>query len=140
MNSNSHTRQTLLQQTLRKYSFLDLTSNIVQGAEVQRGGGGFSDVFQSELDPSWQPRPDSNIAIILQNQTKVLLRATPELGIPQIVVSSMPSATIHGTSVAVKHLRFWDRSILKLEKVISSFIFLKTISCIDHYSRKLLRN
>ena len=113
----------LLRQTLNRYSHLDLTSNVVRGAEVQKGGGGFSDVFQSMLDPRWQPRPDPNIAMLLQQQVENPLGTASELMVHQ----NLPmGSSLAGTRVAVKRLRFWTKPISEVERVGPSFIAIET--------------
>ena len=131
---DSDTYQTPLQQILQKYAHLDLTSNIIPGVEVQKGGGGFSDVFQSVLDPSWKPRPDPIIAtlLLLRDDTALKLKDVPSPG------DSPTSETSKCIMVAVKRLRFWDRPGSKLEKVISSS--LSTASFINIYSRRSPKN
>jgi len=121
-NTNLNAHQTRLQQTLYQDSHLDLTSNIVPGAEVQKGGGGFSDVFESVLDSNWQPRPDPNIVRLLQHQAQSgnVLHVTPESNTLQTTGFMLLSEPPRRTRVAVKRLRFWDQPISKLEKVISS--------------------
>jgi len=116
-DSNLNLNQTRLQRTLSKYSHLDLTSNIVPEVAIHQGGGGFSDVFQSVLDPSWQPRPDINVMALLlrlgAENSDTILQLDPEF--PGLLPEN-------STVVAVKCLRFGGKLETKIEKVIHHLV------------------
>ena len=133
-DTNLSVKQTRLERTLLKYSHLNLTSSMVPDVAFHQGGGGFSDVFQSVLDSSWKPRPDPIIATLLlfRDDTTLKLKDAPSPG------DSPPSEISKCIMVAVKRLRFWDRPVSKLEKVISSSLF--TTSFINIYSRRSPKN
>ena len=92
-----------LQQTLRKYSHLDLTPLLLAEAVVQVGAGGCSDVFKSKLSASWQPRADSNIAKLLKLKNNDL-NSSPEQTDSGTAQRSLTgtSAASYGIIVAVK--------------------------------------
>ena len=115
-DSNLNLNQTRLQRTLSRYSHLDLTSNVVPGVAVFRGGGGFSDVYLSTLEPSWKPRPDVNITSLLQQQAEIFET------IPQLRFNTKLPSGSNYTRVAVKRLRFFGEPEAKIEKVFYHFV------------------
>lgn len=92
-----------LKQVLNEYRHLDMTTYILVHASTQMGGGGFSDVFRSEID-------------------EVKLRYLSHNPCVQMFLNSQGmdhSAAKRSVVVAVKRLRFWGRPISKVEKVIA---------------------
>ena len=95
------------QQAFEEYSYLDLTSDIVNEALEQIGGGGFSDIFRTRLRAGWQARNDPHIERLLS-----------ETGSIVSISESDPNCVF----VAVKRLRLWGRPIPKIEKVSHSLL------------------
>ena len=110
----------LLRQTLQDYSHLDISHYIVAETVVQKGGGGCSDVFQSKLSSSWQPRADSDTIRLYELEISHLNPARKP-GDSKLVESSScgprTSVTFDGLTVAVKRLRFWSKPDQRIEKV-----------------------
>ena len=75
---------------------------------VWAGGGGFGEVFQSELSSGWQTRYDRNIMRLLKPVNGKLM-STLKLGDSEIAESppDVASITFDSTKVAVKQLRTW---------------------------------
>ena len=99
------------QDTLDQYSRFDLTNNVIKETSEQLGGGGFSDVFRSEMHLVWHARQDLYMDRLLS----------------EIQVDRMQWAGVYSDDeplpdpdclvVAVKRLRLWGRPIPKVEKV-----------------------
>ena len=121
--STNNQPESLLQQTLKKFRHLDLTHDIIAENNVQKGGGGCSDVFQSKLSPNWRPRFDSNILKLIELKNSTFI-STPEPDESEMTESSLieTSAMFDGVTVAVKRLRIWSKPDHRIEKVVS-FIF-----------------
>ena len=105
-----------LKQVLDDHIHLNLTADMPKTGATQVGGGGFSDVFRSKMRRGWEPRSDSSIRKLLD------LEATDysSTGAAKRRKISKKSNCI---LVAVKRLRFWDKSIKKVEKVLSFAIY-----------------
>ena len=73
MKANNKER---LQQTLQTLLHLDLTDLIaadVTAVEMPVGGGGYSDVFLSELSADWRTRYDPNVIRLLERENGTLV-------------------------------------------------------------------
>ena len=109
-----------LTEVLHEHLHLDLTRCIIKNNSTQVGGGGFSDVFRSKL------RGLGNRRITLDFNTEILLNTPVSVSnfSTGLYSSTQPTKRRKTTesnsdniAVAVKMLRFLDRSNLKLEKV-----------------------
>ena len=117
MNTKNKLR---LQQTLQNLSHLDLTDHIVAAdVAVQLGGGGFGDIYQSELSTGWQTRYDQNLMTLLELENGKLM-STPKPGNSETTEFPLAAAsvTFDCTKVAVKIFRVWGKTDQKVEKVL----------------------
>ena len=108
-----------LQQVLDDHLHLDLTADMAKTGSTQVGGGGFSDVFRSKMRRGWEPRLEPSIQKLLNLEKTDY---SPVGSAKRRKVGKKSNCIV----VAVKRLRFWDNSILKVEKVFSSAILYLT--------------
>ena len=92
-----------LDQVLRNYSHLDLTYDIDEEAKVQIGGGGYSDVFHTQMRPACKVHLGSD---------KIVEEILAETRYPS------PEFSSGCIGVAVKRLRIWGKPNPTIEKVI----------------------
>ena len=105
-----------LKQVLDDHIHLNLTADMPKTGATQVGGGGFSDVFQSKMRRGWTPRADPSIQKLLDLEATDYSSAGAA---KRRKISKKSNCMV----VAVKRLRFWDKSILKVEKVLSSVMY-----------------
>lgn len=121
-----------LQQVLDDHFHLNLTPNIAKNGSTQVGGGGFSDVFRSRMRKGWQPRNDTHILNLL-NPDRIGFSSTGPA--KRRKIGKKPICVV----IAVKRLRFWDRSISKVEKVFFPFTSHIRYTCLNNHYRQLPR-
>ena len=112
------TSESGLKQVLADLPHLDLTSDIVKNGSTQVGGGGFSDVFRSNMRRGWKLRLDPYICNALCLDKDLSTAASTS----RKTFKFWKNPNERGMAVAVKRLRFWDRPIPKVEKVFSLHI------------------
>ena len=108
--------QSSLKQVLEDHIHLNLTADMPKTSSTQVSGGGFSDVFRSKMRRGWKPRIDPSIQ-------KLFSLETTDYSFAEAAKRRMIGEKSHCLMVAVKRLRFWDKSILKVEKVLSSVMY-----------------
>ena len=135
----NHQSVSLLQETLEIHRHLDLSHDIVKEIAVWIASRKFSDVFQSRLSKSWQPRLDPNIIRLLKLENAKRM-STPEPRDPQMAESSLAvtSTTVDGVTVAVNQLRIWGEPDDRIIKVGISPYHIKSL--INHYDRRFAKN
>ena len=115
MASSYRVSTSAFQEALDEYANLDLTTDILSEESEQLGGGGFSDVFRSQMQTGWKTREDYFMEQLLS-----------DIWVKRMALAARESKS-DCLMVAVKRLRFWGMPIPKVEKACCTFL---PITCI----------